>query len=142
MPLSFFLILNLQAERKVYEKVTHFSLQSFSLTMSYLVSDIFHFVGLTPPTFPFQFRTAQVGVSMLKECNTCVCVILHEAVVCCVKMSDFLSPSHHLPPSPQATSWLMLHQPHLMCVELGFLIIHHHNLFIEVMFFSVLHSNL
>lgn len=44
---------------------------SFCELLIYFPTFVF-FVGLTLISFPFQFRTAQVGVSMSKECNTCV----------------------------------------------------------------------
>lgn len=51
------------------------------------------FLGLTPPSFPFQFRTAQVGVSMSKECNTCDFSGLISQKCLFLALSQHLSPA-------------------------------------------------
>lgn len=119
-------------------KKLHISVVSLSVWQcippdSYLVRDIFHFVGLTPPSFPFQFRTAQVGLSMLKECNKCVwfCTKLWFVVSKChIFWHDhIISPQSHCLVNVAPTTF------NVWPVKVGFLIIYHHNLFIEVVFF-------
>lgn len=66
------------------------------------------FVGLTPPSFPFQFRTAQVGVSMSKECNTCVFFWHYHSISHLLQSLVIVTPTH---------SYYVA----------GFLIIYHHN---------------
>lgn len=77
-----------QTERKENVAFLTFLCHIYSPTFVFLLVSHLHF-------FPFQFRTAQVGVSMSKECNTCV-EILQESVVS--EMSD-LAPSQHLSPT-------------------------------------------
>lgn len=74
------------------------ALFSFCELLIYSPTFVF-FVGLTPPSFPFQFRTAQVGVSMSKECNTCVFSKMSFSGTITASLTCF---------SP----WLMLHKPH------------------------------